>query len=102
MAWTPLSDTTFCDRLENLLHEARGHITEPAQLLGDFGMLVSDRMYCDTQGIMQWCLDHPDAQLTLGLKESMKDINPEWILNELKRIKDPQILARSKQFFNLK
>ena len=30
-----------------------------------------------------------------------KDINPEWILNELKKIKDPQILTRSKQLMGL-
>ena len=33
---------------------------------------------------------------------SLSDINPEWILGELNRIKDPKILARSKQLLGLK
>ena len=102
LSWTPLSDTTFCDRVEALLDEAQGHITEPSQLLGDFHVLVMNRLYCDTQGMMQWCLDHPDAQLSHGLVKLMKDINPEWILNEFKKIKDASILKRSKQFVGLK
>ena len=101
LSWTPLSDTTFCDRVEALLHEARGHITEPSQLQGDFFNLVMTRLYCDTQGVMQWCLDHPDAQLTLGLKKIVSEISPEWTLNELKKIKDPQILSRSKRLLGL-
>ena len=101
LSWTPLSDTTFYDRLEAFLNEAQAHITEPAQLMGDFHMLVSNRLYCDTQGMMQWCLAHPDSQLTRGMVKGFKDINPEWILNELKRIKDPQIQARSKKLFGL-
>ena len=102
LAWSPLSDTTFYDRLNAFLDEAQGHITEPAQLMGDFFMLVSNRLYCDTQGMMQWCLDHPESQLTRGMVKSFKDIHPEWILNELKKIKDPQIFARSKQLLGLK
>ena len=102
LSWTPLSDTTFCDRVEALLHEARGHITEPTQLLGDFHVLVMNRLYSDTQGVMQWCLNHPDAQLTLGLKKIVSEINPEWTLNELQKIKDPQILANSKKLLGLK
>jgi hypothetical protein len=101
LSWTPLSDTTFYDRLDAFLNEAQAHITEPAQLLGDFHMLVSNRLYCDTQGMMQWCLDHPDSQLTRGMVKSFKEISPEWILNELKKIKDPQILARSKKLMGL-
>ncbi len=102
MAWTPLSDTTFCDQVEALLDEAEGHITEPAQLLGDFHTLVMGRLYCDTQGMMKWCLDHPDAQLTHGLIKIFKDISPEWTLNELHKIKDPDILNRSKRLVGLK
>ena len=102
LSWTPLSDTTFCDKVNNFLESARGSITDPALLLGDFHMLVTNRLYCDTQGMMQWCLDHPDAQLTQGLKKTLSDINPEWILGELNRIKDPKILARSKQLLGLK
>ena len=101
MAWTPLSDTTLCDRLETLLDEAEGHITEPSQLLGDFHTLVMGRLYCDTQGMMKWCLDHPDAQLTRGLVKILKDVSPEWTLNELKKIKDPDIQARSKRLVGL-
>jgi len=102
LSWSPLSDTTFCDKAEALLDDAQGHITDPAQLLGDFHTLVMGRLYCDTQRVMQWCLDHPDAQLTQGLVKIMKDISPEWTLNELQKIKDPQILARSKRLFGLK
>ncbi len=102
LSWTPLSDTTFYDRVETFLHEAKGHITEPAQLLGDFQILVWNRFYCDTERMMRWCLDHPDSQVTLGLIQSLKDINPEWTLSDLQRIKDPQLLARSKKLLGLK
>ena len=102
LSWSPLSDTTFCDKAEVLLDDAQGHITDPTQLLGDFHTLIMGRLYCDTQRVMQWCLDHPDAQLTRGLVKILKDINPEWTLNELQKIKDPQILARSKQLLGLK
>lgn len=102
LSWTPLSDTTFYDRVNAFLDDAQGHITEPAQLMGDFFMLISNRFYCDTERMMQWCCDHPDRQLTRGLVKSFKDINPEWILNELQKIKDPQILARSKKLLGLK
>ena len=102
MSWTPLSDTTFYDRAEALLDEAQGHITEPSQLLGDFHTLVMGRLYCDTQGMMKWCLDHPDAQLTHGLVKIIKEISPEWTLNEFQKIKDPDILNRSKQLVGLK
>jgi hypothetical protein len=101
LSWTPLSDKTFYDRVEAFLNEAQAHITEPAQLLGDFHVLVSNRLYCDTQGMMQWCCDHPDAQLTRGLVKSFKDISPEWILNELNNIKDPALLDRAKKLFGL-
>lgn len=101
LSWTPLSDKTFCDRVEAMLQSARGHITDPTQLLGDFHMLVMNRLYCDTQGVMQWCLDHPEAQLTLGLKKIVSEINPEWTLNELQKIKDPTIQQRAKQLLRL-
>ncbi len=101
LSWTPLSDKTFYDRVDAFLNEAQAHITEPAQLLGDFHVLVSNRLYCDTQGMMQWCCDHPDTQLTRGLVKSFKDISPEWILNELNNIKDPALLVRAKKLFGL-
>ena len=101
LSWTPLSDKTFCDRVEAMLQSARGHITDPTQLLGDFHMLVMNRLYCDTQGVMQWCLDHPEAQLTLGLKKIVSEISPEWTLNELQKIKDPTIMARGKKLLGV-
>lgn len=100
-SWTPLSDTTFCDRLNTFLNEARGAITEPSQLLGDFHMLMMGRLYCDTQGVMQWCCDHPNAQLSRGMVKILKDINPEWILNEFKKIKDPALAARARKLIGL-
>ena len=60
-----------------------------------------DRLYCDTQGMMNWCLDHPDSQLTRGLISITKEIDPDWVLSELKKIKDPQILERSKKLLGL-
>ena len=101
MSWTPLSDTTFCDRVNTFLESTRGTLIDPTQLLGDFQMLVTNRLYSDTQGTMQWCIDHPDAQLTRGLKKIVSEINPEWTLNELQKIKDSKILARSKQLLGL-
>ncbi len=101
MSWTPLSDTTFCNRVNDLLNEAQGHITEPSHLLGDFHMLMMNRLYCDTQGVMQWCLDHPDAQLTHGMVKIMKEISPEWILNEFKKIKDPALQQKAKRLLGL-
>ena len=89
------------NQVNMLLDEARGHITEPAELLGDFSVLVMNRLYCDTQNMMQWCCDHPDSQLSRGLVKIMKDINPEFILNELKRIKDPEIAARARKLLGL-
>lgn len=101
LSWTPLSDTTFYDRVEAFLNEAQAHVIDPTQLLGDFHVLVSNRLYCDTQHMMQWCCDHPDSQLTRGFVKSFKDINPEWVLGELQKIKDPQLLARSKKLMGL-
>jgi hypothetical protein len=50
---------------------------------------------------MQWCCDHPDSQLTKGLVYTLKDINPEYTLNELKKIKDPEIAARARKLLGL-
>lgn len=101
LSWTPLSDKTFCDRVNAFLDEAQGTITEPAQLLGDFHTLIMDRLYCDTQSVMQWCCGHPDAQLTRGLVRILKDINPEYILDTFKRIKDPSLQQRARQLVGL-
>lgn len=100
--WTPMSDTTIYDRVESFLVQARGTITDPTQLLGDFNVLMFTRMYSDTERFMRWCCDHPDSQLTQGTVRQLKDVNPEYILNELKKIKDPAVLTRSKQLLKLK
>ncbi len=101
LSWTPLSDKTFCDRVNAFLDEAQGTITEPAQLLGDFHTLIMDRLYSDTQGVMQWCCDHPETQLTRGLVKILKDISPEYILDSFKKIKDPTLQQRARQLVGL-
>ncbi|MBO4803460.1 MAG: hypothetical protein J5503_02835 [Muribaculaceae bacterium] len=101
LAWTPMSDKTFCDRVNTFLDEAQGTITDPAQLLGDFHMLMMGRLYSDTQGVMQWCCDNPDTQLTRALAKILKEINPEYILNEFKKIKDPTLQQRARQLVGL-
>ena len=101
LSWTPMSDSTFYDKLNDFLVGAQGTITEPAQLLGDFHMLVAGRLYSDTERLMQWCCDHPDSQLTKGTLTILKDVNPEWILNDLKKIKDPALRQRAKQLMGL-
>lgn len=100
-SWTPMSDGTLYDRLNNFLEQAKGTITDPTQLLGDFHMLMAGRIYGDTERLMQWCCDHPNSQLTLGMLNTFKDVNPEWILNDLKKIKDTTIRQRAKQLFGL-
>ena len=100
-SWTPLSDTTVYDRLNAFLEGAKGTITEPKQLLGDFGLLVGGFFYRDTDRFMQWCCEHSDSQLTKGMVSHYKEVSPEWLLDQLKRIKDPQILTRSKQLLGL-
>lgn len=102
LAWTPQSDTTLYTRVNAFLSEAQGTITEPTQLLGDFQLLIASRMYSDTQHLMQWCCDHPDSQLTKGTVKVLQDVNPEWILNDLKKIKDPALVTHAKQLFGLK
>ena len=101
LSWTPLSDKSFCDKVNDVLEGAKGIVTEPTQLLGDFHVMMGTRLYCDTQNVMQWCCDHPDSQLTKGLVYTLKDINPEYTLNELKKIKDPEIAARARKLLGL-
>ena len=95
-SWTPMSDETLYDRLNDFLVESRGSITNPIQLQGDFFTLVSGRFYCDTERFMKWCCEHSDSQLTRGLVSTFKDINPEYVFNELKKIKDPALLKRAR------
>ena len=99
--WTPMSDTTIYDRVEAFLNQAKGSITDPTQLLGDFNMLMFSRLYCDTERFMQWCCDHPESQLAQGSIKQLKDVNPEYILDEFKKIKDPELATRSKQLLGL-
>ena len=101
LSWTPMSDETFYDKVNTFLDQAQGAITEPAQLLGDFHMLMAGRFYSDTERLMKWCCDHPDAQLTRGLVKIFKDVNPEWILNDLKKIKDPALQQQAKQLLGV-
>ena len=101
-SWTPMSDETLYDRLNDFLVEARGTITEPTQLLGDFHMLVAGRLYCDTERFMRWCCDHPDSQLTQGMVKILKEVNPEYILNDFKKIKDPCLFQRSRNLLGLR
>ena len=101
LSWTPMSDSTIYDRLNDFLESARGIITDPTQLLGDFHTLVAGRLYSDTERLMKWCCDHPDSQLTKGMVKVFKDVNPEWILNDFKKIRDPELVTRSKQLMGL-
>ncbi len=100
-AWTPMSDTTIYDRVNAFLVEAEGTITDPTQLLGDFNMLMFTRLYCDTERYMQWCLDHPDSPITKATVAQLKEVNPEYILDEFKKIKDPALLQKAKQLLGL-
>ena len=100
-SWTPMSDGTFYDRVNAFLEQARGTITDPTQLLGDFHMLVAARLYNDTERLMLWCCDHPDSQLTQGMVKVFKDVNPEWILNDLKKIKDPALQQHARQLMGV-
>ena len=99
--WTPMSDETLYDKINTFLSEAKGTITEPSQLLGDFHMLVASRIYSDTERFMGWCCAHHDSQLTQGMLKVLKDVNPEWILNDLKKIKDSALQQRARQLFGL-
>ena len=101
LSWTPLSDETFYDRLNSFLDQAQGTITDPTQLLGDFHMMMAGRLYSDTERLMKWCCDHPESQVTLGMVNIFKDVNPEWILNDLKKIKDSALQQRAKQLLGL-
>ena len=101
LSWTPMSDATFYEGLNTFLNQAQGTITDPSQLLGDFHMLVAGRLYSDTERLMQWCCDHPDSQLTKGMVKTLKDVNPEWILNDLKKIKDPALQQHARQLLGV-
>lgn len=96
-SWTPMSDGTLYDRLNAFLETAKGTITDPSQLLGDFHMLVAGRIYGDTERLMKWCCDHPDSQLTKGILTILKDVDPDWIINDFKKIKDPDVAARARR-----
>ena len=101
LAWTPMSDDTLYEKLNAFLVQAKGTITDPAQLQGDFHMLVAGRLYSDTERLMQWCCDHPDSQLTQGMLKVLKNVNPEWILNDLKKIKDPALRQNARQLLGI-
>ncbi len=101
LSWTPMSDDSFYDKVNTFLEQAKGTITDPTQLLGDFQTLVATRMYCDTERLMKWCCDHPDSQLSQGTVRAVKGVNPEWILNDLKKIKDPALRQKATQFLGL-
>ena len=101
LSWTPMSDETLYDRINTFLLQAHGTITDPTQLLGDFHMLVAGRIYSDTERFMKWCCGHPDSQLTQGMTRILKDVNPEWILNDFKKIKDPALLQGAKELLGL-
>ena len=39
--------------------------------------------------------------LTLGMLKVLKGVSPEWILNDFKKIKDPDLVTRSRQLMGL-
>ena len=100
-AWTPMSDTTIYDRVNAFLEETQGSITDPTQLQGDFSILAFNRMFCDTERFMQWCCDHPESQLTRGLVKIMSEINPEYLLDVLSKIKNTALQQRSRELFGI-
>lgn len=101
LAWTPMSDTTLYDRINTYLDNAKGTITDPKQLLGDFHTLVFNRLYCDTERFMQWCCDHPKSQLTRGTVKLISEVSPEYVLGEFKKIKDPALQQRARRLVKL-
>ena len=101
LAWTPMSDTTLYDRINTYLDNAKGTITDPKQLLGDFHTLVFNRLYCDTERFMQWCCDHPESQLTRGTVKLISEVSPEYVLGEFKKIKDPALQQRARRLVKL-
>lgn len=101
LAWTPMSDTTLYDRFNTYLDNAKGTITDPKQLLGDFHTLVFNRLYCDTERFMQWCCDHPESQLTRGTVKLISEVSPEYVLGEFKKIKDPALQQRARRLVKL-
>ena len=101
LAWTPMSDTTLYDRINTYLDNAKGTITDPKQLLGDFQTLVFNRLYCDTERFMQWCCDHPKSQLTQGTVKLISEVSPEYVLGEFKKIKDPALQQRARRLVKL-
>ena len=101
LAWTPMSDTTLYDRFNTYLDNAKGTITDPRQLLGDFQTLVFNRLYCDTERFMQWCCDHPKSQLTQGTVKLISEVSPEYVLGEFKKIKDPALQQRARRLVKL-
>ncbi len=101
LAWTPMSDTTLYDRINTYLDNAKGTITDPKQLLGDFHTLVFNRLYCDTERFMQWCCDHPKSQLTQGTVKLISEVSPEYVLGEFKKIKDPALQQRARRLVKL-
>lgn len=100
-AWTPMSDSTLYDRVEDFLEQAQGTITEPAQLLGDFNMLMFGRMYSDTENFMRWCCDHPESQLSRATVNVLKDANPDYLRADLKKIQDSTVRERARQILGL-
>lgn len=101
LSWTPLSDKTFCNKVETTLQAASGTITDPTQLLGDFHVLVANRLYSDPQGFMKWCCEHPESQLTRGMLKVFGEVSPEWLSDQFDRIPDEGVRRQARSLLGL-
>ena len=91
LAWIPRSDSTWCDQVNAFLDGAKGSITDPAELLGDFHQLVWSRLHSDLNGLMAWCREHPDSQLAHATVKALKDCSPEYLKSLLEPVTDAKV-----------
>jgi len=95
-SWMPLSDTSFAERLNNFLDQAKSDLTDPRDLLGDFTVAVGSRMRKTPDAFMQWLAQHPESQLTKAtVKELKQNSLPEQLRYDVNQLQD----APTREFF---